>query len=136
MQLNPYLNFNGQCEAAFKFYEQCLGGKIVAKFTYGETPAAEHVSAESRDRMMHVRLVVGDAVLMGSDSPPELFEEQKGMYVSLNIDSPAEAERIFHALAEGGSVRMPIEETFWAARFGMLVDRFGIPWMINCENAK
>jgi len=135
MQLNPYLNFNGQCKAAFEFYAQCLGGKLESMFTYGNTPAAEHVSPESRDRIMHVRLVVGEAVLMGSDSPPELFEAQKGMYVSLNIDSPAEAERIFHALAEGGSVRMPIEETFWAARFGMLVDRFGTPWMINCEKA-
>jgi PhnB protein len=135
MQLTPYLNFNGQCEAAFKFYEQCLGGKIVALFTHRNTPAAEHVPAEWQDRIMHARLVVGDAVLMGSDSPPAYFEEPKGMYVSLQIDHPAEAERIFHALAEGGTVRMPIEETFWAARFGMLVDRFGTPWMINCEKA-
>jgi PhnB protein len=72
---------------------------------------------------------------MGSDSPPEYFEQPKGMYVSLQIDDPAEAERIFHALAEGGAVRMPIEETFWATRFGMVVDRFGTPWMINCEKA-
>jgi PhnB protein len=135
MQLTPYLNFNGQCKEAFQFYAQCLRGQIVAMFTYGETPAAEHVSAESSDRIMHARLVVGDAVLMGSDSPPELFEEQKGMYASLQIDDPAEAERIFHALADGGTTRMPIEETFWAARFGMLVDRFGTPWMINCEKA-
>jgi PhnB protein len=133
MQLVPYLNFNGQCEEAFKFYEQCLGGKIVAMFTHRETPAAEHVSPEWQDRIMHARLVVGDAVLMGSDSPPEHFEEQKGMSVSLHLDDPAEAERIFHALAEGGDVRMPIQETFWAHRFGMLVDRFGTPWMINCE---
>jgi PhnB protein len=135
MQIVPYLNFNGQCEAAFKFYEQCLGGKIVAMFTYGGTPAAEHVSAESRDRIMHARLVVGDAELMGSDSPPEMFEAMKGLYVSLLIESPQEAERIFHALAEGGTVVMPIEETFWAVRFGMVIDRFGTPWMINCEKA-
>jgi PhnB protein len=133
MQLTPYLMFNGQCEAAFKFYEQCLGGRIVAMTTFGETPAAEHVSPESRDRIIHARLVVGDAVLMASDCPPEMFEETKGFSVSLQIDNPAEAERIFHALADGGQVRMPIEETFWAIRFGMLVDRFGIPWMINCE---
>src|SRR5262245_54213856 len=91
MQLIPYLNFNGQCEAGFKYYEQCLGGKIVAMFTYGGTPAAEHVSPESRERIMHARLVVGDAVLMGSDSPPEMFEEQKGMSVSIHIDDPAQA---------------------------------------------
>src|SRR5262249_9655163 len=111
MQLIPYLNFNGQCEAAFKFYEHLLGGKIVAMFTHGETPAAEHVPAEWRDRIIHARLVVGDAVLMGSDSPPEIFEEQKGMSVSLHVDDPAEAERIFHGLADGGQVRMPIGET-------------------------
>jgi PhnB protein len=135
MQIVPYLNFNGQCKAAFEFYEQCLGGKIVAMFTYGDTPAAEHVSAGSRDRIMHARLVAGDAVLMGSDSPPEMFEAMKGLYVSLLVDTTQEAERIFHALAEGGAVVMPIEETFWAERFGMVVDRFGTPWMINCEKA-
>jgi PhnB protein len=135
MQLTPYLMFNGQCEAAFKFYEQTLGGKIVAMTTYGNTPAAEHVSAGSRDRIIHARLQVGDAVLMGSDCPPEQFEEPRGSYVSLQVEDPAEAERIFHALAEGGAVRMPIQETFWAARFAMLVDRFGTPWMINCEKA-
>lgn len=135
MQITPYLIFNGRCKAAFEFYEQCLGGKITAMMTFGETPAADHVSPEARDGIIHARLIVGDAVLMGSDSPPELFEEQKGMSVSLHVEDVAEAERIFHALAEGGSVRMPIGETFWAVRFGMLTDRFGTPWMINCEKA-
>ena len=135
MEVTAYLNFDGTCGEAFKFYEQCFGGKIVGIFTYGETPAAEHVSAECRDRVIHARLVVGDAVLLGSDSPPEFFEEMKGASVSLHVADPKEAERIFHALAEGGKVRMPIEETFWAQRFGMLVDRFGTPWMINCEKA-
>jgi PhnB protein len=133
MQLVPYLNFNGQCEAAFKFYEQCLGGKLIAMMTYGETPAAEHTSPESRGRIIHARLLVGDAVLMGSDGPPEYSEKPKGMCVSIHVEDPGEAERIFHALAEGGAVQMPIGETFWAVRFGMLVDRFGTPWMINCE---
>lgn len=135
MQLTPYLNFNGQCEAAFKFYEQCLGGEIEAMIPHGETPAAEHVPSEWQDKIMHARLVAGDAVLMGSDAPPEYYEEAKGFSVSLQIDDPDDAERVFHALAEGGEVRMPIQETFWAARFGMLVDRFGIPWMVNCETA-
>lgn len=135
MQLTTYLNFDGQCEAAFKFYEQCLGGKIEEMHTHGETPAAEHVSSEWQDKIMHARLVVGDGVLMGSDAPPEHYEEAKGFSVSLQIDDVDDAERIFHALAEGGTVRMPIQETFWAARFGMLVDRFGIPWMVNCEQA-
>jgi PhnB protein len=135
MQLNPYLNFNGQCQAAFEFYAECLRGEIVAMIPHAGTPAAEHVPADWQDKIMHARLVVGNAALMGSDSPPEHFEPQKGMYVSLMIDDQAEAERIFHAFAEGGTVRMPIQETFWAARFGMVVDRFGTPWMINCEKA-
>jgi PhnB protein len=94
---------------------------------------AEQGPPEWRNKIMHARLTVGDAVLMGSDSPPDHFEEMKGFYVALNIEAPADAERIFHALAENGTVRMPLQETFWAARFGMLVDQFGVPWMINCE---
>jgi PhnB protein len=135
VQLTPYLNFDGNCEEAFRFYEQCLGGKIVAMFTHRETPAAEHVPAEWQDLIMHARLQVGDAVLMGSDSPPEHYEAPKGSYVSIQVDDPAAAERIFHALAEGGAVQMPIQETFWATRFAMLTDRFGTPWMINCEKS-
>ena len=135
MQLNPYLTFNGQCAAAFKFYEQCLGGKIEAMFTHGNSPMAEQVPPDWRDKIMHARLIVSDKVLMGSDAPPDRYEEPKGFSVSLGIDDPAEAERIFHALAANGTVQMPIQETFWAVRFGMLVDRFGIPWMVNCERA-
>ncbi len=135
MQLNPYLNFNGQCETAFKFYEQCLGGKIEATMTYGESPMADQTPPEWRNKIMHASLIVGDKVLMGADGPPDRYEEPKGLSVLLGIDDPAEAERIFHALAENGTVQMPIQETFWAARFGMLVDRFGIPWMINCERS-
>ena len=135
MQLNPYLTFNGQCEAAFKFYEQCLGGKIVAMMPHAGTPAEEHVPAEWRNKIIHARLIVGDDVLMGSDAPPDRYEASKGFSVTLGFDNPAEAERVFNALAEKGTVQMPIQETFWAVRFGMLVDRFGIPWMINCEKA-
>lgn len=133
MQLNPYLIFNGQCEAAFKFYEERLGGKILVMLTHGSSPMAEQGPPEWRNKIMHARLTVGDAVLMGSDSPPDHFEEMKGFYVALNTEAPVDAERIFHALAENGKVRMPLQETFWAARFGMLVDQFGVPWMINCE---
>jgi len=134
MQLNSYLFFNGQCEAAFKFYEQCLGGKIDAMLTHADTPAEGQVPANWRDKIMHARLVVGDEVLMGSDAPPEHFQQPQGFSVALGVDEPAEAERIFNALADKGTVRMPLQQTFWALRFGMLVDRFGIPWMINCEN--
>jgi PhnB protein len=137
MQMNPYLFFNGQCEAAFKFYENVLGGKITAMMTHEGTPAAEHVPPEWRKKIIHARLAVGDMVLMGSDAPPDRSDGQmKGFSVTLGVDTPAEAERVFHALAENGTVRMPIGETFWATRFGMLVDRFGTPWMINCEKSR
>jgi PhnB protein len=136
MQLNPYLLFNGQCEAAFRFYERCLGGKIVAMMPHAGTPAEGQVPPEWRDKIIHARLVVGDQVLMGSDAPPDHFEKPQGFSVTLGIDNPVEAERLFNALAENGTVRMPIQQTFWAERFGMLVDRFGIPWMINCEKSK
>lgn len=133
MQLNPYLFFDGQCEAAFKFYEKCLGGKITAMLVHEGTPAAEHVPPEWRNKIMHARLVLGDQVLMGSDVPPDHRQKPQGFSVTLGVDKPGDAERIFHALAEGGKVTMPIEETFWAHRFGMLVDKYGTPWMINCE---
>lgn len=133
MQLNPYLSFNGQCEAAFKFYAEVLGGKILATMTYGDTPMADQTPADWRGKIAHTRMSVGGTLLMGSDSPPDRFEPMKGVTIALGVDDPAEAERVFHALAAGGAVTMPIQETFWARRFGMLTDRFGTPWMINCE---
>lgn len=133
MQMNPYLNFNGNCEEAFKFYHQHLGGRIVMMLNHRDAPTAEHVPSEWHDKIMHARLELDDRILMGSDSPPGCFEETKGFCVQLGIDEPAEAERIFHALAANGKVTMPFEQTFWAFRFGMLTDQFGIPWMVNCE---
>ena len=135
MQLNPYLSFNGQCEAAFKFYEQCLGGKIEVMMAYKGSPMEEEVPPEWRSKVMHGEFKLGDRVLMGSDCMPEQYEKPQGISVMLGIDNSAKAERTFHALAENGTVKMPIQETFWAARFGMLVDQFGISWMINCDKA-
>jgi PhnB protein len=134
MQLNPYLYFNGDCEAAFKFYERCLGGKIEAMMQHDGTPAAEQVPAEWRKKILHARLHLGNGeVLMASDAPPQHYAKPDGFSVSLQIKDPQQADRVFHALAENGTVRMPIQQTFWAERFGMLVDQFGIPWMVNCE---
>jgi PhnB protein len=134
MKLNTYLFFNGECEAAFKFYEQCLSGKIDAMMTYEGSPMAEKTPTELHNKIMHAQLNVGDMVLMGSDDTlPEHFKTPQGFSVSLQFDDVSEAERIFNALAENGTVQMPLQETFWAARFGMLVDRFGTPWLINCD---
>jgi PhnB protein len=133
MQVNPYLMFAGQCEEAFTFYAKCLGGKIEAMLAHEGTPAEQGVPPDWRKKILHARLNLGDgAVLMASDSPPGRQSKPQGFCVSIQVKQAAEAERIFHALAENGTITMPIGETFFAVRFGMLVDRFGIPWMVNC----
>jgi PhnB protein len=134
MQWNPYLAFDGQCEKAFKFYERCLGGKIVAMIPYGDTPSKEHVPAGHERKIMHARINLGSQVLMGGDAHSmHPYEGVKGCSVAVQVNTPEEAERLFAALSEGGTVQMPIGETFWAQRFGMLTDKFGVPWMVNCE---
>lgn len=130
----PYLMFNGQCREAFEFYAECLGGHINALITHGETPVADEVPESWHDMIIHACMNVGKWSLMASDAPPDMYEKPQGIYVQIAIDDPARAEKAFNALSEGGTVRMPFEQTFWAYRFGMLVDRFGIPWMINCDN--
>jgi PhnB protein len=132
MHLNAYLNFNGDCRAAFEFYAKCLGGKIEMMLSHAEAPVEQQTPAAWRDKIMHARLVVGDQMLMGSDSPPEFHEKAQGFAVSIIVDETKEAERVFKALSDGGTVRMDLQETFWALRFGMLTDRFGTPWMVNC----
>jgi PhnB protein len=132
MKLNPHLAFNGQCEAAFKFYEKCLGGKITVMMTYGDSPMAEQVPPAWRGKIVHATVTLGNCRLTGGDMPPESYQKPQGFSVLLNVDHAAEADRIFTALAEKGVVEMPIQETFWALRFGMLVDQFGTPWLIQC----
>jgi PhnB protein len=133
MRMNPYLAFDGQCEAALTFYQQCLGGEIVMMLKYAGSPMTEQTPPEWLDKIMHGRLVFGDNVLMGSDNPPQFKTKAQGFHVCLSFDEPAEAERVYNALSPGGTLTMPIQETFWALRFAMFVDKFGTPWMINCE---
>jgi len=135
MQVNTYLSFNGECEAAFKFYEQCLGGRIAAMFRYEGTPLAATVPADWSDKVMHASVVVDGQELMGADVAPEQYEPPKGISLSLNLGTAAEAERVFGEFADGGRIVQPLERTFWSERFGMVIDRFGVPWMINCEEA-
>ena len=135
MQLSFHLSFKGQCEEAFKFYEQTIGGKITFMMTHGDSPMANEFPPEWRNKIMHASMTVADMVLMGSDSPPSHQETVSGFAIAINVKAPAEATQIFDALAKGGTVRMPLQQTFWASSFGMLVDRFGIPWMINCEQS-
>jgi len=136
MHVNPYLTFDGNCEEAFGAYAKILGGDIVAMMPYEGSPAEVSAPAEWRKKIMHARLVFGDNVLMASDAPPGRFQKMQGVSVTLNIKDRVEAERVFNALAEGATVTMPLAETFWAVKFGMLTDRFGTPWMINCEKQK
>jgi PhnB protein len=132
MKIEPYLNFDGNCAEAFRFYEKVFKVPVDSIRTHGDSPIADEVPPEWHDRVLHARMVVGQTDLMASDSPPGHYEEPKGIWVSVNVEDPAEADRIFHALAENGRVVLPIDKTFWARRFGMLVDQWKIPWMINC----
>lgn len=133
MRLDPYLYFNGHCEAAFEFYAQATGGKIETMMTHEGTPAEQQVPAEWRKKIVHARMTIGDQVLMASDAPPGRYSKPQGFSLSLGFKTAAEAERAFHALAEKGTVTMPFAETFFAPRFGMLTDQFDIPWMVICE---
>jgi PhnB protein len=133
MQVNVYLSFKGQCEAAFTFYERSLGGRLGSIFRYAGTPFADTVPADWQSKVMHGSVTIGEQVLMGADVTPDRYEEAKGISLSLHLTGADEAERVFHELAKEGRVVLPLEKTFWAERFGMVIDRFGIPWMINCE---
>jgi PhnB protein len=136
MQLISYLHFNGNCRHAFENYNKVLGGNIVATVTYGDMPGPEPCPEANRNLIAHVRLIVGNAVLMGSDSPPEMYGKPAGLSVTLMADSVEEAERLYAGLSDGGNVFMPIQETGWAERFGMFTDQFGIPWMVCFEKPR
>jgi len=136
MLINPYLMFNGQCEAAFLFYAKCLRGNIDAMIRHRDTPIADQTPADWQDKIIHARMTVGQWVLMGSDAPAEHYQKPQGFSVTINVDETKEAQRLFKDLSLSGNVVMPLQETFWAASFGMLVDQFGIPWMINGGEVK
>jgi PhnB protein len=135
MQMNPYVSFKGDCEAAFKFYEQHLGGRLGGIIRYAGSPMAGEAPAGWSDKVMHGSVTIGDQVLMGADVAPDQYVAPKGVSFSLQMKNVADAERIFQDLAGDGQVVLPLQKTFWAERFGMVVDRFGIPWMINCEGS-
>ena len=131
MQLTTHISFSGQCEAAFKFYEKALGAKLVFLMTWGASPMADKAPPDWSTKVLHATLMVGEVSISGDDQPGTESAPQ-GYTLALNTPDIAEAERLFNALAENGKVTMPLEETFWAKRFGMVTDQFGIPWMINC----
>ena len=131
MKLNVYLSFDGRCREAFEFYAKTLGGKITFIQTIGESPMAASMPPEAHGRVMHVTLQIGDQVLQGADAPPGQFTKPAGFCVALHFGEAAEGERVFTTLAQNGTVQMPFQSTFWAKGFGMLIDQFGTPWIVN-----
>ena len=132
MKLTTYLNFAGQCAAAFRYYEQHLGAKIGMMMTHAQSPEpTPYSTGESKDAVLHARITIGGTQLAGADIPAA--EPMRSAYLTLNTESDSEAERIFSALSAGGQVLMPMQETFFASRFGQVRDRFGINWMVLHE---
>ena len=130
MQLHTYLNYGGNCEDAFRFYEQHLGGKIVMLMRHGEQPVPTPLPAAWNGKVLHARIELGGTLLLGADIPPDRFKPIRSAYLSLTLDTAAEAERVYQLLTDGGEVFMPMNETFFAERFAMLRDRFGTSWML------
>jgi PhnB protein len=136
-KLNPYLNFNGTADRAIKLYEKALGAKSENVMRWTDVPGAPPATPETKDRIMHARLVIGDGVVMVSDTQPGTTVPAGGnTHVTLDFDEPGDMARRFDALAAGGKITMPLQDTFWGAKFGMLQDAFGIQWMFNCELPK
>jgi PhnB protein len=133
LKVVTYLHFDGQCEEAFTFYAGVFDSKIESLFHWEGTPAAEHAPPEMAKKVLHAAINIGDGIVMGSDCPPGTFKTPQGFAVSLNLSDKEKSEKIFIGLSKNGTVTMPLEKTFWAERFGMLVDQFGIPWMVNCD---
>ncbi|MGB7191106.1 MAG: VOC family protein [Acidobacteriaceae bacterium] len=131
MQLTTYLAFNGECRAAFEMYERVLGGKITFMMTQGESPMAEQTPPGWKDKIMHASLQTPGGLIQGADHPQGRKVEPAGFCVSVQVEEKAEAERIFKALAEGGKTQMELQQTFWSPGFGMCIDKFGVPWMVN-----
>ena len=130
MQLHTYLNYGGNCEEAFKFYEKHLGGTITMLMRHGEQPNASNVAPEWKNAVLHARMTLGGTELFGADIPPDRFQPMRSAYLSLSVESVEEAERVYALLTDGGQIFMKMEETFFASRFAMLRDRFGTSWMI------
>jgi PhnB protein len=136
MQLYTYLNYGGNCAQAFRFYEQHLGGKISMMMTHGQAPDQSQVPAGWKDAVLHARMTIGGAELLGADIPPDRFQPMRSAYLTLSVDSTPEAERIYALLSENGEIFMKMQETFFAHRFAMLRDRFGTSWMLLHERPR
>ena len=130
MQLHTYLNFGGNCEQAFQFYQEHLGGNITMLMRHGEAPVPSPTPAEWKNKVLHARMTLGGTELLGADIPPDRFQPMRSAYLTLSLTTAEEAEQVHGLLADGGEIFIPLAETFFASRFSMLRDRFGTSWMI------
>lgn len=137
VNINPYLIFNGQCEEAFLLYKSVFGGEFQQISKFGDMPAEAEpeMSEADKNRVMHVSYNIGNSVVMGSDSNTQSGDVNFGnnFSISINAESRTETERIFNSLSSGGTITMPLQDTFWGAYFGMFTDKFGINWMVNFD---
>ena len=135
MTLSTHLTFRGDCDAAFRFYAEALGGAIGPMLSYGATPAGAGVSADFRDKIVHGTITIAGMQVNGADVRPEDYKKPQGFFLLLSARDVPEAARVFARLADGGEVLMALDKTFWSPAFGVVVDRFGVPWEVSCEQA-
>jgi PhnB protein len=133
MKLNPYLNFGGNCAEAFQFYEKHLGGKITMMMRFSDQPDPKNIPKGMENGVLYVNMKLAGSEVMGSDVAADRFQPMRSVYLSLSLDNDAEAERVYALLKDAGEIFMPMAETFFASRFGMVRDRFGTSWMILHE---
>ena len=133
MRLGQHLTFSGDCEAAFELYARCLRGRVLGVRRYAESPLAAHVPPDWQQKILFASLEVGGVELHGSDHVPSHYQQPRGFYVALHIQTPEEAERVFRELSPGGKVQVDLQKTFWSTHFALLIDRFGTPWEIDHE---
>jgi len=133
--INPYINFEGNCEEAFEFYRSVFGGEFSMIHRFADMDSGMPIADDEKNNIMHVSLPIGNTILMGSDCPSGMFQMNVGNNISIAIDTDSEAEatRIHDGISAGGTVTMPMEKTFWGAFFGMATDKFGINWMVNYD---
>lgn len=133
MKCHAYLSFDGNCEQALRFYEATLGATITDMMTFAGTPMAEHVPPDRHSNILHACFTLGDSTVMAADGMPGHYEKPAGTALMLATATVEETDRLFHALADGGTITMPLAATFWTTRFGAVTDRFGTPWLLNCD---
>lgn len=133
MRIDFHINFSGQCQAAFEFYQSLLGGQVEL-LTYGNSPAKDSVPSGWTEKIVHGSFAFNNLQIAGADVLPESYQKLQGFQLLLQLNSAAEAQRIFDALAEGGVITMPLQKTFWSEAYGIVTDRFGVPWEVNSDD--